>query len=633
VSSMPTPKDRFTALDTLAVVRELRRLGPARVDKAFDLPGGGWAVTVRAPGKGRQELVLVPGKYAAVLAEGPEHSEELSPLAKELRRLLTGATLRQVIEPTGERVVQAIFGRSAEPAELLLVFEIFGVGNLLLVGDARILAVATPRRWAHRTVRVGAEYAPAPGRPDPWSLSIPDIEGELARSRTDLASTLAVRLSLGGALAEELIARGGWNPGEATAPRSSELAPRLHAELARLFADVSDEPAGFVYIREGVAVDATPYPSRRWQTVPGTEEVRRPSFSLAAQEYFSAQVVPPESPEEVAATRARRSLEHLAEQQRAAVAELSGTVSQLKAQADAILTHYAQAEAALEQPSPETPPPTLEAVLGETRVVLTRGRSPRMSAQALFDEAKRAQTKLAGAQTALADTERRLSEPVASARPSARSPRATATRARSAHWFEKFRWFVSSEGVVVVAGRDASSNDLIVKRHLKEGDLYVHADIHGAASVIVKHPAAGEPPMSEATLLEAGQWAVAFSKAWRAGLASAAAFWVPPDQVSKSSESGEFVARGAWIIRGTKHVMRDLPLELALGTISYDGEDRWTAAPPASVRRRGAVRFLLTPGDDRERADREVELSQELGISRSLLQSLLPAGGLTVRRP
>ncbi len=630
MSSSPTPKDRFTALDTLAVVRELRELGPARVDKAFDVPPGGWSLALRAPGHGRRELLIVPGRYVALLERGLDHSEELSPLAKELRRLLTGAALRSVHEPAGERVLQVAFARSDEPGELLLVVEIFGHGNILVVRDQRILAVARPRRWAHRSVRVGAEYAPPPSRADPWRLGVAEIEGELAGSRTDLASTLAARLALGGPLAEELIARAGWNPAEATAPGAGRTAPKLHAELARLLAEIGERPLGYVYLREGAAVDATPYPSVRWRSVADVNEATRPSFSLAAQEYFGPLGRSGPSPEEAASVRARESLEHLADQQRSAVEGLSRSIAELKSQAAAIYAHYPEAEAALARPVAEEEPERPLAIdLGGTIVPLQRGRSPRAAAQSLFEEAKRVQTKLEGARAALEETERKLSEP----RPeSAEAPLARSARpAGRTHWFEKFRWFISSEGVIVVAGRDASSNDQVVKRHLKDRDVYLHADLHGAASVVVKHPDGGPAP-GEATLREAGQWAVAFSKAWRAGLASASAFWVTAEQVSKSSESGEFVARGAWVIRGTKHVLRDLPLELALGTIDYEGDERWTVAPADAVRRRGAVRVLLTPGDDRDRPAREVELARDWGISRSLLQSLLPAGGVTIRR-
>ncbi len=84
MTGAPTPKDRFTSLDTLAVVREIRALTRARVDKVFDVPGGGWSLAFRVPGEGRRELLLVPGRYAALTVSGPEHTEELSPLAREL---------------------------------------------------------------------------------------------------------------------------------------------------------------------------------------------------------------------------------------------------------------------------------------------------------------------------------------------------------------------------------------------------------------------------------------------------------------------------------------------------------------------------------------------------------------------
>lgn len=34
-------------------------------------------------------------------------------------------------------------------------------------------------------------------------------------------------------------------------------------------------------------------------------------------------------------------------------------------------------------------------------------------------------------------------------------------------WFEKFNWFVTSENYLVISGRDAQQNELIVKRYLR----------------------------------------------------------------------------------------------------------------------------------------------------------------------
>jgi predicted ribosome quality control (RQC) complex YloA/Tae2 family protein len=72
------------------------------------------------------------------------------------------------------------------------------------------------------------------------------------------------------------------------------------------------------------------------------------------------------------------------------------------------------------------------------------------------------------------------------------------TSLRKVHWFEKFNWFVSSENYLVLAGRDAQQNEQLVKKHLDKGDVYVHADLHGAATCIVKNsnPEAPVPPLT-----------------------------------------------------------------------------------------------------------------------------------------
>jgi predicted ribosome quality control (RQC) complex YloA/Tae2 family protein len=633
VAAVPTPKDRFTSLDTLALVREVRSLGRARVDKAYDVTGGGWSLSFRVPGEGRRELALVPGRYAALTAGEPDRPDELSPFARELRRLLAGAVLLGAAEPAGERFLELRFQRSDDPDPITVALEMFGKGNLVVAKGTTIVAVAEARRFAHRQVRVGAEYSRPPVRLDPWKTGPAELEAELARSRTDLASTLAARLSYGGPVAEELIARAGLDGASPAATEPGAVAPRLHRVVAELLQEVGDRPHGRLYRRDGTLVDATPYASRRWAGASGVTEESVPTFSEAAEAYFRSLVIVPPSPQEVEATRRRRELERLREQQEAAIRQLAASVAELRSGGESILTRYADAEAALERARAQgTDEPRVDVELDGRTVSLRKDRSARESAQELFAEAKRLQAKLAGARAALVETESLQARPDRGVGP--RPDRAPSEPARShkAFWFEKFRWFVSSDGVVVIGGRDAASNDLMVRRNLKEGDIYVHADLHGAASVVVKHPAPGEPPATEATLREAGQWAVAFSKAWRAGLASASAFWVNHDQVSKSATSGEFVAKGAWAIHGTKHVLRDLPTELGIGTIDYRGDILWTCAPPSALRARGTLRVVLVPGEERTRTAVEVELSRELGMDRSRLQALLPAGGITVRR-
>ena len=45
---------------------------------------------------------------------------------------------------------------------------------------------------------------------------------------------------------------------------------------------------------------------------------------------------------------------------------------------------------------------------------------------------------------------------------------------------------MSSDNLLIIAGRDAQQNEMIVKRYMDRGDIYVHAEIHGASSVVIK---------------------------------------------------------------------------------------------------------------------------------------------------
>ena len=139
---------------------------------------------------------------------------------------------------------------------------------------------------------------------------------------------------------------------------------------------------------------------------------------------------------------------------------------------------------------------------------------------------------------------------------------ATINKARKVFWFEKFFWFISSENYLVIGGKDAQQNELLVKRYMKANDVYVHADLHGAATVIVKNPKT--EPVPPKTLTEAGQFAVCFSAAWDSKVVTAA-YWVNPDQVSKTAPSGEYLTVGSFMIRGKKNFLPPATLIMGFG--------------------------------------------------------------------
>ena len=160
-------------------------------------------------------------------------------------------------------------------------------------------------------------------------------------------------------------------------------------------------------------------------------------------------------------------------------------------------------------------------------------------------------------------------------------------------WYQKFRWFTSSDGFLVVAGKDSVSNEVLIKKHAEAEEPVFHAEIAGAPFVVVKTE--GKVP-SEQTLREASAFAAAFSRAWREGAGSADVYWVKPNQLSKSGPSGEYVARGAFAVSGKRDWIRGVPLKLAVGVVG--GEKlQFVGGPMEAVKAKTKVYVTLVPGD------------------------------------
>ncbi|KAJ2859658.1 hypothetical protein GGH94_005981 [Coemansia aciculifera] len=166
----------------------------------------------------------------------------------------------------------------------------------------------------------------------------------------------------------------------------------------------------------------------------------------------------------------------------------------------------------------------------------------------------------------------------------------TVSQLRKPFWFEKFSWFVSSDGYLVLAGRDMQQNELLVKRHLRAGDAYVHADIHGAASVIVKNKPATEPAevIPPSTLFQAGIMSVCQSRAWDAKIVTSA-WWVEASQVSKTAPTGEYLSTGSFMIRGKKHFLPPTQLVYGFGFLFRLADDESVARHVRARQQRQAI--------------------------------------------
>src|SRR3989442_87380 len=244
------------------------------------------------------------------------------------------------------------------------------------------------------------------------------------------------------------------------------------------------------------------------------------------------------------------------------------------------------------------------------------------NAQALYDRRKDALAKAQRVDEATAATRAEMEAAQAKAVKVSKRPRIKSTKSM---WFEAYRWTLSSEGFLILGGRDARTNDQLVKKHLKEWDRYAHADVHGAPSTVVKDGARA----SDVTLREACEFALAYSKAWSAGLASGSAYWVLPEQVSKQAESGEFLPRGAFVIRGKRNYIHDLPVRTAVGEVEVEGHRKIMGGPVTAVGARSARYVVLAPGKgDREAITRK--LASVFAVPIEEIARAMPPGSVEI---
>lgn len=212
------------------------------------------------------------------------------------------------------------------------------------------------------------------------------------------------------------------------------------------------------------------------------------------------------------------------------------------------------------------------------KITIDLKKSLEENASNYFELAKKAKKKIEGVNQTIAEFEKKRDKEVKNQ--DEFTSNITKLQDTKKYWFEKFKWFVTSEGYLVIGARDATTNEIIIKKYTEDEDLVFHTDMAGSPFVVIKKNSLedvkkllGEIKQSSeigyASIKEAASFCFAHSKAWKQGLSSAAVFWVKPDQVTKEARAGESLSRGSFMIRG-KTTYVDPSKEYALGLFVKD---------------------------------------------------------------
>jgi predicted ribosome quality control (RQC) complex YloA/Tae2 family protein len=308
--------------------------------------------------------------------------------------------------------------------------------------------------------------------------------------------------------------------------------------------------------------------------------------------------------------------------------ELETTISRLRRESESLLTEAAKARAAAESARTMN---LLDAaaLLQESGVRPTKEPSSAASvASILYDHAKGLSAKSSESVSAADKLEKRLNRII----PPRTSGAKLIPRGRR-EWYEKFRWFYTSEGKLAVGGRDAQTNSALIQRHLDDIDTVYHADLFGSPFFVLK----GGKGQTDGEVRQVAQATVAFSSAWKTGLGAADAYWVAPEQVSSAAPSGEYLPRGSFAIRGRKNFVNKVIVEVA---VALDNGGRVVAGPEEALKKQSGRYLLLRPqrekgSDTAKRVAKELAAMVEGGVLPPTLddvQRALPTGGGKISR-
>ncbi|MBM4236934.1 MAG: fibronectin-binding domain-containing protein [Euryarchaeota archaeon] len=628
-------KTEMSAFDVLAIAGEMQSLVGGYLDKVFHWEGGNFLFRVNVPGSGKREVVFQETRWLYIASERPEMPDAPSQFAVNLRKHLSNGRITSVSQREFDRIVVV---EVQKEKSYQIIFEIFGEGNLIVVSEGKIVNAASMKQWKHREIRPGVEYGFPPSRFNPLTSDYESFKSALLRSGSDLVRTLATATNLGGQYAEEVCLRAGMDKRSMPKDLSEQDLSSIHAALLSLIDAVRSAPDAQVHFQNGTTIDATPIPLALHGDSK-SEPFR--SFSEALSHFLERRPEAVEGRADEELLRLRRQLD----QQTETVANLERKSAEYARKAQMLYTRYVDVNGILsrlrsvsetagweklrevgkEMDLVSEVIPSGKSViirLEDTIVQLDYTKGIEENADALYGKSKELREKLRGALEALKETQERIEKREEGLREEETKVKAKKTKE---FWFERYKWFITSGGRLVLAGRDARSNDQVVKKHLALGDRFAHADVHGAPSVIVKEgSSASEEEMGEACI-----FALAHSKAWNSGAREGSAYWVLPDQVSKTPEAGEFVPRGGFVIRGKRNYMHHLTLELAVGEIVHEGERKVMCGPRAVVERISDKFVVIAPGD-LDRAKVSGILSEAFAVPEEEISRILPPGNLAL---
>ncbi|MHC1635920.1 MAG: ribosome rescue protein RqcH [Candidatus Methanospirareceae archaeon] len=624
-------KEGLSSLDIAVIVAELQELVGARVEKVYQLGEKELKIKLYKPEIGTVDLLIEAGRKIHITKFQRIAPKEPSSFSMLLRKHLNGGRIVEIRQMDFDRIVEIRIERGEEIWGLIAELLPKDGGNVILVDDGgRIVMPLKRMHFSARIIKPGEEYKSPPSRINPLEISKDEeaFRNICKSSEKDIVRVLASELSLGGLYAEEICYVAGVEKNKKAKELKEEEIRAIHKTLSGLFEPIITYDKH--KLKPHIVIEESEGGIRKVDVLPFELNVYKnnakeffPSFNEAVDKFFTEKMVEEEKEEKEAEKEKRmEKYERVLRKQEEALSNYKRKEEECLRKAEMIYYYYKQIEEELraKKISGRSVCISLHTEEGDVQIEIDPSLSLERNAQVYYERAKEFRRKREGVEKAIEETKEKMRME------KERSVEVKEIRRKKERekkeWYERFRWFVTSDGFLVIGGKDAKTNEEVVKRYMDNKDLFFHTQAEGSPAVIVK---TGGERISEDAKEEVAQFTASYSNLWKYGFYEGDCYCVSASQVSKTPPSGEYIKKGSFVIRGKREYFKT-KLGLYIGIEKEKG--RVIACPSVpSLREKYEVFVEIEPGDkDKKEIAREIaEILDIKGREEEIIR-LLPAG-------
>ncbi len=518
-------------------------------------------------------------------------------LVKRLRSDLLRSKISEIKQIGTERIVYITF--SGLNQEFVLVGEFFGDGNIVLCNkEMKILSLLHSIDVRHRKLNVGFNYELPPlGGLNIFEMTLKDLL-DVKSVSTAIVRWVGRTLGLPTKYAEEIMKLANidpQSPGNSLSDNDIEKMFSVTKSVTEKVVNGIHEP---LLVRDEKTSDVLPMPLGDTKN---KNCVRVTSFMEGLDLLFTENLLEAGKTSQAnTVTQKIEEFEHKLEEQTKAISTVKQRTDSISTVAKSLLELSSKGVASLEDPNilhmfkGQNTSLAKERgisflIVKEDKIKINLDSSIPAIASTLFNESKR---QLKAIETI--ELERRKTERILEGfrkQASIAKDSVVFSVQKKREWYERYRWFFTSDGLLAIGGRDASSNSSVIRKHLEKDDKVFHAEIVGSPFFLLKNSSDD----TVTSVKETAHATVCFSRAWREGLYGLNAYWVTSDQIKTAAPSGQFIAKGSFIVEGTRNFVQVTTLQLSVGLYQKGDSYSLMCGPFESIKKNCVYYVTIEP--------------------------------------